>query len=49
MKNFLIALVLLKVGFLLGIIATLYFTKSKLMIDVGIVKDAEDETENEQD
>jgi len=43
MKKFLTVLILLKVGFLLGIIATLYFTKSRLMIDVGVMKDEDNE------
>jgi len=43
MKKFLMVIILLKVGFLLGIIATLYLTKSKLMIDIGVMKEEEDD------
>ncbi|MDR2558533.1 MAG: hypothetical protein LBC86_03180 [Oscillospiraceae bacterium] len=52
MKKFITSLILLKIGFLLGLVATLYFTKSKLMIDIGVEKEekeAEEEVENEQD
>jgi hypothetical protein len=50
MKKFLVGLILLKVGFVLGILGTLFLTKSKLMIDIGVLKDAEEEeTEDEQD
>ncbi|MCL2697858.1 MAG: hypothetical protein FWE74_07235 [Oscillospiraceae bacterium] len=52
MKKFITSVILIKLGFLLGIVATLYFTKSRLMIDIGIEKDAEEaeeEAENEQE
>jgi len=42
MKKLITAVILLKIGFILGVIGTLYFTKSKLMIDIGVVKDTED-------
>ncbi|MCL2637889.1 MAG: hypothetical protein FWD48_05900 [Oscillospiraceae bacterium] len=52
MKKLIAKLILIKLGFLLGIVATLYFTKSRLMIDIGVEKDCEnleDEFEDEQE
>jgi hypothetical protein len=48
MKKFITSIILIKLGFLLGIVATLYFTKSRLMIDIGVEKDGE-ESEAEED
>jgi len=48
MKNFFTALIFLKIGFLLGAVAVLYLTKSKLMIDIGIEKDVEDDEEESE-
>jgi len=36
-------------GFLLGIAATLFLTKSRLMIDIGVEKDEEDDLENTEE
>jgi hypothetical protein len=52
MKRFIASIILIKLGFLLGILATLKLTKSKLMIDIGVEKDEdfenmEEEIENE--
>jgi hypothetical protein len=56
MKRFITSVILIKLGFLLGILATLKLTKSRLMIDIGVEKDEDlenmeeaDENEQEQD
>jgi hypothetical protein len=53
MKKLIAVIILIKLGFVLGVLATLKFTKSRLMIDIGVEKDEEDEMgeigEDEQD
>ena len=49
MKKFIASIILIKLGFLLGIAATLFLTKSRLMIDIGVEKDEEDDLENTEE